>query len=192
MHLWVPLSLLVLSIVLMVLEFRGLKTTLHLTFKGDIKRETAFLAQYGQSVATPIAAALVWSFDLADWMKPVSILAAVSAASLSCFVVKRLAGRVRPNRENAGRFLGPSWKHDNQRESFPSSHSACAVALSAAVVYFFPPTAAVLWSLAVITAVLRWVLDAHFPSDVLAGCALGYAISHVVIAGFGYPLVVHW
>lgn len=192
MHLLVPLLLLLGAAVLMVLEFRGLKTTLHLTFKGDIKRETAFLAQYGQSVATPIAAALVWSFDLADWKKPVAILAAVSASSLSCFIVKRLAGRVRPNRENAGRFLGPSWKHDNQRESFPSSHSACAVALSAAIVFFFPQAAGVLWTLAGITALLRWVLDAHFPSDVLAGCAIGYAIGLAVLAAFGYPVPVRW
>lgn len=192
MHLWVPLALLVAAAVLMLLEARGLRTTLHLAFKGDIKRETAFLAQYGQSVATPIAAALAWSFDLANWKRPVTILAAVSAASLSCFVIKRLSGRVRPNRENAGRFLGPSWRHDNQRESFPSSHSACAVALSAAVVSFFPQTAGVLWTLAGITALLRWVLDAHFPSDVLAGCAIGYVVSHAVLLGFGYPLPVRW
>lgn len=192
MHLWVPLVLLVAAAVLMWLEFRGLKTTLHLSFKGDIKRETAFLAQYGQSVATPIAAALVWSVDRADWIGPLAILSAVSAVSLSCFVIKRLSGRVRPNRENAGRFLGPSWRHDNQRESFPSSHSACAVALSASVIVLFPQLAEVLWTLAGITAVLRWVLDAHFPSDVLAGSAIGYVVAHAVMAGFGYPLVVHW
>lgn len=192
MHLWVPLVLLVAAAVLMWLEFRGLKTTLHLSFKGDIKRETAFLAQYGQSVATPIAAALVWSVDRADWIGPLAILSAVSAVSLSCFVIKRLSGRVRPNRESAGRFLGPSWRHDNQRESFPSSHSACAVALSASVIVLFPQLAEVLWTLAGITAVLRWVLDAHFPSDVLAGSAIGYVVAHAVMAGFGYPLVVHW
>jgi len=50
--------------VLMILERRGLKTTLALNFKGDIKRESRWLAQYGQALCTAIAAVLVWQLDV--------------------------------------------------------------------------------------------------------------------------------
>src|SRR5215213_9839009 len=58
-----PIILLAACAVLMVLEWRGVRTTLELQFKGDVKRETRWLAQYGQSVCTPIAALLVYQLD---------------------------------------------------------------------------------------------------------------------------------
>ncbi len=161
---------------LLALELRGFRTTLSLGFRGDIKRETAFLAQYGQSVATPLAA---WFVHVArsNWHEPLAIVASVVIASLLCTIIKRLSGRMRPNRENAGKFTGFSMKHDNQRESFPSSHSACAVALTITMIQVWPEAAAIFWTLAILTALLRYLLDAHFPSDVLAGCLLGYVVA---------------
>ena len=176
------ISLIVATIVLFILERLGFPTTLELTFKGDIKRESRWFAQYGQSAATPVAALLVWQLDrTAGWQRPLTIVAAVLATSLSCAILKRLLGRVRPGREHAGQFLGPSWRHANYREAFPSSHSACAVALSTALVYFYPQAALTFWGLAVICATLRYLLDAHWPSDILAGSALGYAIAYLVV-----------
>jgi membrane-associated phospholipid phosphatase len=178
--------LLVTCAILLVLEMRGVRTTLSLSFRGDVKRETAFLAQYGQSVATPVAAILVWQFYPQNFRMPIAIVSSVLATSISCMILKRLFGRVRPNRENAGKFLGPSFKHANHRESFPSSHSACAVALTVALACLFPQAKITFWVLAIITAVLRYVLDAHWPSDVLGGVALGYIVAHLAMRGFGY------
>jgi membrane-associated phospholipid phosphatase len=172
--------------ILLVLELRGVRTTLSLSFRGDVKRETAFLAQYGQSVATPIAAILVWQFDPKNIKAPIAIVSCVLATSISCMILKRRFGRVRPNRENAGKFLGPSFKHANHRESFPSSHSACAVALTVTLASLFPQAEITFWVLAIITAVLRYVLDAHWPSDVLGGVALGYVVAHMGMHAFGY------
>src|SRR5688572_19004243 len=96
------------SIVLFILERARVPTTLNLEFKGDIKRESRWLAQYGQAACTPVAALLVWELDPAPGWKPLMVLACVLAASLSCAILKRALGRVRPGRENAGQFLGPS------------------------------------------------------------------------------------
>ena len=171
------------TILLFILERMGVPTTLDLHFKGDIKRESRWLAQYGQSVCTPVAALLVWQLDpKAGWQRPVTIVAAVLATSISCAILKRLLGRVRPGREHAGQFLGPSLRHSNHRESFPSSHSACAVALSTSLVFFYPQAAITLWALAIICAALRYLLDAHWPSDILAGSALGYLLSALISA----------
>ena len=175
-----------LAAVFMILELRGVRTTLQLSFKGDIKRESAFLAQYGQSVATPIAAWLVAIAKGQDlfrmqWRVFCLVCIPVIVTSLSCTIVKRLLGRMRPNRENAGKFTGPSWKNDNKRESFPSSHSACAFALTMTLIHFWPQAALVFWILAFITAGLRYIMEAHFPSDVIAGSLLGLFIGQYAI-----------
>jgi undecaprenyl-diphosphatase len=167
--------------ILFAIERRGLRTTLHLPIKGDIKRESRFLSQYGQMVCTAIVAVLVWQLDPDRWRKGrvVPTVVAVALASFLAMICKRLLGRVRPGYERAGRFLGPAWRHDNSRESFPSSHSACAVALSAGLAWMYPAAAGTFWTLAVITALLRYLMDAHWPSDVLGGCALGYACAEL-------------
>src|SRR5215211_3069217 len=89
MHLTVLIILLAACAVLFVLERRGVPTTLALEFKGDIKRESRWLAQYGQSVCTPVAALLVWRLDPQPQIKPVMVIACVLAASISCAILKR-------------------------------------------------------------------------------------------------------
>ena len=113
---------------------------------------------------------------------------AVVAASAVAMLIKRLVSRVRPGHDNAGRFLGPSLKHANYRESFPSSHSASAVALSVVLAAYYPHAAATFWVLALVCAGLRYVMDAHWPSDVLAGIAVGYVIAHLTVHAAGLGL----
>jgi undecaprenyl-diphosphatase len=180
-----PLILLIASALMMLLESRGLPTTLRLSFKGDVKRETAFLAQWGQSIATPLATLIVWQLDAPHRRDAIIMFCGVLGTSVVCFLLKRLLGRVRPNKEGAGKFLGPSFKHASYRESFPSSHSACAITLSVFLAHLYPPAAITFWGLGITTAILRYILDAHFPSDVLGGVAIGYvaAICALHVAG---------
>jgi membrane-associated phospholipid phosphatase len=162
-------------LLLMLLERIGLPTTLVLNMKGDVKRESRWIAQYGQALCSIVAAVLILQLDPNGRHKVVPMLAATFGASIVATLLKRLTGRVRPNREHAGKFLGPSFRHANFRESFPSSHSASAVAMSAMLAYYYPGAAATFWTLAISCAALRYVLDAHWPSDVLGGIAVGYA-----------------
>jgi undecaprenyl-diphosphatase len=173
--------LLAAAAVLFIAERAGARTTLRLSIKGDIKRESRFLSQYGQMVCTAIVAVLVWQLDPDRSRKGrvVPTVAGVVLASLIAMILKRLLGRVRPGYDRAGKFIGPIWRHANEHESFPSSHSACAFALSAGLAWMYPDAAPTFWTLAVITAVLRYLMDAHWPSDVLAGVALGYACAEV-------------
>ncbi len=186
MNVWLIVCLFTAAAILMIIELRGVNVVLKLNFKGDIKRESQWLAQFGQAVATAVAAALIYAFEPGNWKKPVAVCATVLASSVSVYLIKRLTGRVRPNRENAGRFLGPSLKHANWRESFPSSHSACAIALSVCLSILYPQAAGVFWSLGIITSVLRYLMDAHWPSDVLAGIAWGYFVGYIGMKLWGY------
>ncbi len=167
-------------VLLMILESRGLRTTLALHFKGDIKRESRWFAQYGQFACTAVAAVLVWRLDPRPYVKSgaMGMVLTVMAVSLVAMFLKRLVSRVRPGREHAGTFLGPQFSHANFRESFPSSHSACAVALTVVLGVLYPDGAAIFWTLAILCGTLRYLLDAHWPSDVLGGMALGYAMAY--------------
>ena len=133
MSLTLLIILLAATAALLLLEYRRLPTALNLPLKGDIKRESWWLQQYGQAVCTPVAGLLVWELDPIDsGNKTVTLIASVALTSLTCAFLKRLFGRVRPGRDDAGRFLGPSFRlrGGSHRESFPSSHTACAVALT--------------------------------------------------------------
>ena len=171
-----------LTAVALTLELRGVRTTLRLHFRGDLARETAFLAQYGQAVCTFIAAWFVATVNYdalgarGAWRAFALVCLPVIVTSLACMILKRICGRRRPNRERAGAFTGFGWRHDSARESFPSSHSAGAMALTVALMHAWPHAAVIFWTLSVIVAVLRYLLDAHFPSDVLAGSLLGVLI----------------
>lgn len=171
---------------MMLAERAGAPVVLNLRFKGDVKRETQFLSQYGQAVCTALAATLIWKLDPQADARPLHasllLLVAVFATGVIAMLVKRMLGRVRPRREQAGRFLGPCWRHDSHRESFPSSHSACAVAMTVILARLYPPAAPVFWALALITAALRYLLDAHWPSDIIGGIALGYLVADLTWA----------
>ena len=135
--------------------------------------------------AGAVAAMLVMQLDPGSSRVIIALLAATFGVSVVAMLIKRLVGRVRPNRPGAGKFLGPTLSHENFRESFPSSHSAAAVAMSAMLAFRYPRAAATFWTLALMCAALRYVLDAHWLSDVLGGIALGYAAAHLTQHAFG-------
>jgi undecaprenyl-diphosphatase len=178
----VLISLTLASVLMLVLERKGAKVVLSLSFKGDIKRESRWLAQFGQGACTLAIAAVIFRLDNQRRFKfhltPAALLLiGVFGTSLISTGIKRIFGRVRPNRENAGKFLGFTWRHENSRESFPSSHSAAAIATAVVLAQLYPPAALVFWTLGLICAVLRYLMDAHWPSDVLAGIAIGHGLS---------------
>jgi len=94
----------------------------------------------------------------------------VLLAAGSTQILNRLIGRARPPADSpARRGL------DDQplTPSFPSSHTAVAVAFTVAVAHRSPRLAAALAPLAVTLAYGRVRLRVHWPTDVLGGGALG-------------------
>ena len=59
------------------------------------------------------------------------------------------------------------------RYSFPSGHTLHAVCLSTVTTHHFPELGWVLWPFAALVAASRPVLGLHYPTDVVAGAALG-------------------
>jgi undecaprenyl-diphosphatase len=65
--------------------------------------------------------------------------------------------------------------------SFPSGHTLHAVAFTAVAVFYFPVLTAVLVPFTLLIALSRVVLGLHYPSDVLAGAAIGAGVAHAVL-----------
>jgi undecaprenyl-diphosphatase len=63
--------------------------------------------------------------------------------------------------------------------SFPSGHTAAAFAAAVVLAHRFPRFKYVLYLLAAGVGVTRFLLHKHFPSDVLAGAAIGLVVGEV-------------
>jgi len=99
------------------------------------------------------------------------LLALSVASAVTNVLLKRASGRPRPP---AG--LVPAVREPRRAPfttSFPSGHAASAAAFTTAVVLELPWTGVPLLPLAVAVAASRVVIGVHYPSDVVAGAALG-------------------
>ena len=63
------------------------------------------------------------------------------------------------------------------RFSFPSGHTLHAVSFSLILAHHFPPLAPAVFGFALLVAISRPVLGLHYPSDVLAGGAIGATLA---------------
>jgi len=63
--------------------------------------------------------------------------------------------------------------------SFPSGHTLHAVAFTTIAIAHYPQLAFLLIPFAFLVALSRMVLGLHYPSDVLAGAAIGAAIAGI-------------
>jgi len=68
------------------------------------------------------------------------------------------------------------------RYSFPSGHTLHAVAFTVLALHYLPGLAPLLVPFAMLVAMSRVVLGLHYPSDVLAGAALGALLARASLA----------
>jgi len=112
------------------------------------------------------------------------LFVAIAAPSLFVTIIKRVIGRARPF---IGQLADPFhyaplvWRADFA--SMPSGHATTAFAAAVAVAALWPRLRAPMLIYALVIAVSRVVLDAHFVSDVIAGAIAG---------GIGALIVRDW
>ncbi len=163
---------------------------------GDAGRELMFLEQWGQWVCSVIVITAVALLDRAGRRRALAIALGCLCTVLVSYLLKDLFGRSRPYvAEGLHQALG-SWTwggpamgfHKGSAwQSFPSSHTTGAFALSVGLSWFYPRGRALFMTLATITAIQRVLHAAHFASDVLAGLLLAVTVTraslHAKLAG---------
>jgi undecaprenyl-diphosphatase len=97
-----------------------------------------------------------------------------AVGSATYAMVKRSTGRQRPFQIVPLVIAGAA---PLDAFSFPSGHTLHAVAFTLVALRYYPSLVGILAAFTLLTAASRIVLGLHYPSDVLAGAALGAGIA---------------
>jgi len=110
-------------------------------------------------------------------LRPSIVMALTGALGVVLYtLLKRLFVRERPFIAHRG--IDPA-AAPLDRYSFPSGHTMHAVSFAWQASLYFPELGWVLWPLTALIAASRVVLGLHYPSDVLAGAALGAGLAEL-------------
>ena len=157
---------------------------------GDLRRELLFVQQWGDFVCTLLVLTAIYLLDPARRARLWDALAAVAFSATIYQSLKILVGRPRPKYDDPTTFftsfqpynldgkLRYSWEIGPEISSnlwsMPSSHSAAAMCLSVILMRLYPRLTPLVLPLAFVVAFCRVLFTAHYPSDVVAGLAVGY------------------
>jgi membrane-associated phospholipid phosphatase len=109
------------------------------------------------------------------------VFLAIALPGLTVTIVKRLIGRVRPS--DLGPFAYMPWSWQPAYASMPSGHATTACAAAIAIGAVWRHARVPMWIFAVVIALSRVVITAHYVSDVIAAAFVG---------AFGAILVRNW
>ena len=122
------------------------------------------------------------AIDPANSLIPVLNMVAGGVAGLLLYKwLKRTASRPRPFTRDQQIVLTIA---PLDQYSFPSGHTLHAVIFTCVAVYPAPALAWILVPFSLLVALSRMVLGLHYPSDVLAGIALGGMVATLALQGF--------
>jgi membrane-associated phospholipid phosphatase len=113
------------------------------------------------------------------WTKPAIIFLAGIYSAINS-PMKWLVGRIRPYHGVTPFQLHPftvGLEHVEASFSFPSGDATIAFAMAVALSITIPNLRALWWTLAIIVGIERICENAHYPSDVIAGAAVGIAMA---------------
>ena len=158
---------------------------------GELRRGIMLSEIFGHGWGAILAGVAVYVFDSArrkGFYRPVL---AVCAAGIAPTLIKLFLVRYRPGfffSENFPAAAENVWQTfggfpticSYEYQSFPSGHSALACGLAVVMSRFYPRGKIFFGVLASLAMLQRVLVGAHFPSDTLAGAAVGIFIAAMV------------
>jgi len=133
------------------------------------------VSRLGDGVAWYVLMAALLAVHGAAAVPAVLHMAAVAIAGIAVYKwLKSRTSRPRPYEIQSAIQQGANAL---DRFSFPSGHTLHALSFSIVVIAYYPAIAWLVAPFALLVAASRLVLGLHYPTDVLAGAAIGAAIA---------------
>nr|WP_314444963.1 phosphatase PAP2 family protein [uncultured Sphingomonas sp.] len=135
---------------------------------------------YAAGAATLVVAAMMR--DGRTWRAGTRIVASHLLATGLRGIVKQMVDRTRPDAaaERGEYVLREGQRRETDFNSFPSGHTAGAVAVACAVGHAYPASRQVALGLAAAAGVAQVVRSRHYVTDVVAGAMIGWAADVLV------------
>lgn len=163
---------------------------LHEHGPGDLKKAITVFEFFGHGIGAIVVILAAGILDRSRCGQMRLLLACAFGAGAANFVIKLLVGRTRPqvywSSELPSRWgetfgLGTIWPNvmeghlavEHSLQSFPSGHSALVAGLAAGLALLYPQGRTFFAVLALLAMLQRVHCGAHYPSDTLAGAAVG-------------------
>jgi membrane-associated phospholipid phosphatase len=113
------------------------------------------------------------------------IFVSVGGAGLAASMTKNIIGRARPKMfDDLGAHTFEPFTFMGKFAAFPSGHSATIFALATVLAMLWPRGRRALFAAAAVIASTRFLIGAHYFTDVVVGAVLGIAFTYLVRARF--------
>lgn len=107
------------------------------------------------------------------------LFVSVAVSGLAASLIKNVLGRARPKLfDEAGPLAFQPFTFDADYAAFPSGHATTVFALAGVLTILWPRARVVILTLAAWGAASRFLIGAHYISDVAAGAALGLSFPY--------------
>lgn len=185
------------AILLRPLDGPAIELVRRFNIHGDFRREVEAVQQYGQLTFSLIIAIVIYLLDPANRRRLVDWAIAAAVAALASNAIKFLIARPRPNFNDPFDIVGPlgfypiehggkqtlesAWTAGHALSSMPSRHATFAVVSSVFLIALYPRLRPIAVFLAVVVCVARVLTQAHYPTDVIAGAAIGLIVGRWAI-----------
>lgn len=186
-----------------------------ISVSGDVKRELSAWQQYGALTSLLVVGAIIALVDPKRTRRLLDLAAAAALTGLAVLALKMLVARPRPRPDvddpvsipgPLGEYpitmsdgtirLAHGWDLSTGRAvelwSMGSSHTAYAVALSVFLAALYPRLRPLAIALAALVGASRVLFQAHWPTDVVAGAALGFTISRLAVGRMWGVRALDW
>ena len=188
----VPAALLLAAVAALNFDLPLAKRCYGRDYPGFVRHILSNAEPFGDAYGLLLIVAGVFLFDTGRRKLLPWIIAAGLGSGLTADVIKLFISRTRPQSfdlkihyvaETFGPWL-PLSKTGSHNESFPSAHTAVAMGFAVALCQFYPRGRVLFIAMAVMCAMQRVQTCAHFLSDTLTGAAVGWLVSHAILAWY--------
>jgi undecaprenyl-diphosphatase len=126
------------------------------------------ISALGSTIVTALIISGIWY--LGDNKTAKKLFFSLITANIVVWSMKSFFSRPRPQEAVTGSFT----------YSFPSGHAATAFLMASVLSARYPSLRRYLYGLAALVALTRVLLGLHYPTDVLAGAAIGLGLGYLV------------